>query len=676
MSYSSFRTSSSPLEWRDKDHPYSSQFDDVYFSNDNPVGESTHVFIHGNRLLDRWEAPKAERGEFCIGELGFGTGLNFLNTWHHWQYHKSRHPDWHRLHYIAFEKFPLRKAELLKIHQLWPEFSHFSDVLLNHYSADCLGWHRLQLADDVWLDLILGDATDSLRSRSVTDKKIDAWFIDGFSPAKDQALWQSDLFQLMVAHSHEQTTFSTYSSAGDIRRNLEASGFKVERITGHGKKRHMLIGTGTDKPEQQPIKPLDRPWFCFPNDHPTPSSIIVIGAGLAGANVAHAIAKRGYQVTVLESGEQLANGASGIPQLALRCRLFSKANESAQFFLQAYLYAIQTYDSLEQDSLEGPHPWHQTGVLQLNDAMNKKRPLTNKNIASTYPSNIARQPDSEELGAIAPEHTDQAIFFEQGGWVDSKALCENLLHSPLVSVKYGTAVTKVERRNDNWDLLDKLGNLVASASHVVIATGHQCANLDQTEGLPLECSIGQSTLIERPLSSFENSLECVVSGSRSVFPIHNGSHTVSASYHSISKELASASNKTRDSDDTANLSAVASIFGSGQQIAKEDIASIAAVRANTPDRLPIAGPLPNLAAMAEQYDELKRNARKQFDEPGIYHPGLYISAGHGSTGLATTPLAGEYIASLIDGGSSPINGEIMDALNPCRFLIRDLKRQS
>ena len=84
------------------DVPRSKEFDDVYFSAEDGLAETRHVFLAGNNLPESW----AGRDDFTICESGFGTGLNFLAVLKLWQDRdKAQRPK--NLHYISFEKYPL-----------------------------------------------------------------------------------------------------------------------------------------------------------------------------------------------------------------------------------------------------------------------------------------------------------------------------------------------------------------------------------------------------------------------------------------------------------------------------------------------------------------------------------------------------------------------------------------
>lgn len=227
-------TAKAALQWRDG-LPYSVAFDDIYFSSDNGLLETEHVFIQGNDLTNRWQTL-TESSRFTILETGFGTGLNFLCACNHWLKYA---PENAALHFISVEKYPLAPTDMHTALQHWQTLRPITEALLLHYEtllhtgAISLFNHRIHL------QVLFGDATACL---SRVDTKADAWFLDGFAPSKNPDMWQPALFEQMARLSHVDTTFATFTSAGMVRRGLAAAGFKVNKQPGFGRKREMISG--------------------------------------------------------------------------------------------------------------------------------------------------------------------------------------------------------------------------------------------------------------------------------------------------------------------------------------------------------------------------------------------------------------------------------------------------
>lgn len=217
------------LEWRG-DVPVSTRFDDPYFSLDDGLAETRHVFLQGNALPARF-APG-----FHIAELGFGTGLNLLAAWHLWRVNGTEGP----LRFTSFEAFPLDGAQMLRAQAAFPALQAEAQALAPHWkdwsdSTSGGGIRRIK-RDDLILEVIEGDARETLPQWS---GMADAWFLDGFSPAKNPELWSDALMGAVAGHTAPGGTLATYTAAGHVRRALAGSGLEVTRVAGYGRKRHM-----------------------------------------------------------------------------------------------------------------------------------------------------------------------------------------------------------------------------------------------------------------------------------------------------------------------------------------------------------------------------------------------------------------------------------------------------
>ena len=212
------------LEWHDTGVPVSKQFDDPYFSLENGLEETRHVFLSGNGL------PARFTDGFHIAELGFGTGLNLLASWQAWRDYGCSG----KLHFTSFELFPMDPDEMAKSLDLFPVDQDLAGRLV---AALRSGETRIE-TDDLVFNLVIGDARKSVPAWQAS---ADAWFLDGFSPAKNPELWEDCLMNAVFQHTNPNGSAATYTAAGAVRRALADAGFEVERIKGFGRKRHMTI---------------------------------------------------------------------------------------------------------------------------------------------------------------------------------------------------------------------------------------------------------------------------------------------------------------------------------------------------------------------------------------------------------------------------------------------------
>jgi tRNA U34 5-methylaminomethyl-2-thiouridine-forming methyltransferase MnmC len=219
------------LEWLDETIPRSLVFGDTYFSQAGGLAETGHVFIGWNELPARWPRMK----HCTIAELGFGTGLNFLETTRQWQGFRATGAS---IHYIAFEAYPMSRDDLARSLSRWPDLAMRSARLVEIWDASPAVLD-VEFADDARLTVHFADANLALPA---LEFKADAWYLDGFAPARNPQMWGAELMAEVFRHTASGGTFATYTSAGWVRRNLEAAGFSVEKLPGFAGKREMLRG--------------------------------------------------------------------------------------------------------------------------------------------------------------------------------------------------------------------------------------------------------------------------------------------------------------------------------------------------------------------------------------------------------------------------------------------------
>lgn len=222
-----------PLEWHDGDMPYSTAFGDHFYCREDGRAEAAYVFLDGNGLPGRWAASH----EFVIGELGFGTGLNFCETLRQWKAFEKLPTA--RLHFISFELYPMERDSIVKALSRWPILASERDALAARWPDKPQGTVALEFDDRVRLSVICGPALDSLKA---TREHFDAWYLDGFAPSRNPDMWSPEIMAALHAHTRKGGTFATYAAAGFVRRNLQGAGFEVLRRPGFAGKREMLYG--------------------------------------------------------------------------------------------------------------------------------------------------------------------------------------------------------------------------------------------------------------------------------------------------------------------------------------------------------------------------------------------------------------------------------------------------
>ncbi|RMR05974.1 bifunctional tRNA (5-methylaminomethyl-2-thiouridine)(34)-methyltransferase MnmD/FAD-dependent 5-carboxymethylaminomethyl-2-thiouridine(34) oxidoreductase MnmC [Pseudomonas syringae group genomosp. 3] len=648
------------IDWDEYGNPRSRDFSDVYFSTESGLDETRHVFLVQNDLRRRFtELPTGER--LIIGETGFGTGLNFLCAW---QLFDECAPVDARLHFVSVEKYPLSQGDLQRALVLWPELSRFADQLLDQYVAIHEGFQRLVFDNGrVTLTLLIGDALQMLPQ---LDGHIDAWFLDGFAPAKNPDMWTPELFAELARLSTPGTTIGTFTSTGWVRRSLNAAGFKMKRVPGIGHKWEVLRGAFVAWPEGVTSVPSAKPWFARPTPLAGERKALVIGAGLAGCATAQSLAQRGWQVSLLERHAAPAQEASGNPQGVLYLKLSAHGTALSQLILSGFGHTRRQLERLQRGV-----EWDACGVLQL--TFDDKEAQRQKQLAEAFPESLLHlldQPAAEEQSGIALN--SGGLFYPEGGWVHPPALCHaQIQHANIRLIAHHQAL-ELRRVDDQWQVWSD-AQLIDSAPVVVLAGAADIKQFSQSAELPLKRIRGQITSL--PQTGASAALRTVVCAEGYVAPARLGEHTLGASFDFNSVDLTP--NVADHLGNLALLQEISADLASRLEAADrppEQLQGRAAFRCTSPDYLPIVGPLADREAFVQAYAALGKDARQVPDITCPWLDGLYVNSGHGSRGLITAPLCAELIAAWLDNEPLPLPRSVAEACHPNRFALRGLIR--
>ncbi|WP_339524408.1 bifunctional tRNA (5-methylaminomethyl-2-thiouridine)(34)-methyltransferase MnmD/FAD-dependent 5-carboxymethylaminomethyl-2-thiouridine(34) oxidoreductase MnmC [Pseudomonas sp. EA_35y_Pfl2_R111] len=643
------------IKWDEQGQPLSSQFADVYFSNENALAETRYVFLANNQLPERFAALMTDQ-HLVIGETGFGTGLNFLCAWQLFEQHAVAGA---RLHFVSVEKYPLNKADLQRALALWPELAPYAEQLLAQYVALHPGFQRLIFAGGrIVLTLLIGDALELLGQ---LDGQVDAWFLDGFAPAKNPDMWTPELFDELARLSHASTTLGTFTSTGYVRRRLNDAGFKMKRVPGLGKKWEVLKGGFIGTAET-----TEKPWFARPPQPAGARTALVIGAGLAGCATAASLAQRGWQVTLLERHGAIAQEASGNPQGVLYLKLSAHHTTLSRLIVSGYGHSRRLLERLHKGT-----DWDNCGVLQL--AFDAKEAQRQAQLAAAFTTDLLTTLDKnaaeEKAGITLPTG---GLFYPDAGWVHPPALCALLSQQANIQLQLHQEALELRREGDSWQAWNG-GQLLASANVVVLASAAEIKGFSQSAGLPLKRIRGQISRL--PATAASRTLSTVVCAEGYVAPARQDEHTLGASFDFNSDDLT-----LNSADHASNLQLLEEISPelsgalNAAALDPEQLQGRAAFRCTSPDYLPIVGPLADSAAFAEAYSVLSKDARQVPQTLCPWLDGLYINSGHGSRGLITAPLSGELIAAWLNNEPLPVPADVAQACHPNRFALRALIR--
>ncbi|WP_323900320.1 bifunctional tRNA (5-methylaminomethyl-2-thiouridine)(34)-methyltransferase MnmD/FAD-dependent 5-carboxymethylaminomethyl-2-thiouridine(34) oxidoreductase MnmC [Aeromonas caviae] len=648
------------LDWNEAGTPVSSEFGDVYFSNDNGLSETRYVFLQQNRLPERFSHHDSD--SFVIGETGFGTGLNFLATMAAFLEQAPLSGNGSRLHFISVEKYPLTQADLRKALAAWPELAPLSQPLIDQWPLPISGCHRLLFADGrIRLDLWFGDIKEMLpQVPHPGTGLVDAWYLDGFSPAKNPEMWTQDLFDDLARLARPDATLSTFTCAGFVRRGLIAAGFAMKKVKGHGSKREMLAGVREGKVPQQSIAP----WYARPAGRE--GEVLIIGGGIASAMTALSLVERGRHVTLLCEDGEPASGASGNRQGALYPLLNGEHDALSRFYSLAFGFARNRLLALAKHH---PVAFSLCGVTQLGYDDKSAAKLA-KMSQGPFPPELMHPLSAAEVEQVVGLPCDaDGVSYPLGGWLCPADLTRAAIREAQASgrqeVVFNAAVTRIAEEADGWRVESRDGRQW-HAPNLVVAAGHQLTTLLPFAELPLYPVRGQVSHV--PTTAGLSQLKSVLCYDGYLTPAHNGAHCIGASYGRNQTDLA-----YRADEQEQNRARLQACVPQQRWPAEVDVSGAQArvgVRCASRDHLPVAGPVARLAALADH--DVNAPADQQSALP--LHAGLYVLGALGSRGLCSAPLCGELVASEICGDPLPLAADLLEALHPARYWVRRLRR--
>ncbi len=514
--------------------PYSAAYGDVYHSAAGGPAQARHVFLGGNSLPGRW----AERSRFVILETGFGFGLNFLATWQAWRRDPRRCA---RLHYVSIEKHPFTLPDLQVLHGKY-EFRTEAAELHARWPVLVPGAHRLELdGGSVVLTLFFADVALARDLRLAAD----AFFLDGFAPAKNPDMWSPQLMRALSRLAAPGATAATWSVASAVRGALEATGFAVEKRPGFGDKREMLAATQTRS--------------CIIQSS-LEKKAVVIGAGVAGAAVCERLCARGWEVELYERHAAPAQEASGNHAGAFHPIVTPDDSIFARLTRAAFLYSTARWASIENLR------WDPCGVLQLARDAREEASQRASIAALAPPPEYAQYVTREEAGSHAGVPVAApGLWFPQAGWIRPQSLVQALLGAcgPGLKRSFAIEVTKLPK-----------------APVVILANSSGAPKLHAVPHLRLRRVRGQVTHV--PAGAIDAPRVVVLRGGM-VLPPVEGVCVVGASYDIDDEDAA-----PRAESDAGNLERLQHILGTKLEL-PEKLQSRVAFRSVTPDRLPAAG---------------------------------------------------------------------------------------
>ena len=662
------------VDFADAAAPAAPDYGDLYHARAGALAQARHVFLAGNGLPGRWSG----RPRFTVLETGFGLGNNLLATWQAWRDDPARCAT---LWYVAVEKHPLTRADLARAHARSP-LPELAAGLAAHWPALTPDLHLVELEDSprgrVRLLLAFGDIAAVLPELVL---QADALYLDGFAPDRNPAMWDAAVFRALPRLLAPGATAATWCAAGAVRQALAEAGFDVDKAPGLPPKRHMTVARFA--PRHRPAAPPGRA------PQPDVRQVAVVGAGLAGAAAARALAGQGLAVTVLDRQPGCARETSGNPGGLVHGVLHPQDGPHARWLRAAALHAARVLRAPLADGrvagtlqglLRGEHALDAAAMQALLDTL--ALPADYVQVAA------GALPDPESLttsGTPTPPTPPEvpprraAWRYPDGGWLSPAAVCAHALAGPGIATAYGAAVDRLQPvpgaagTAPRWQLLAADGRLLAEADAVVLANASDAARLgapwaDTAAAWPLSRVRGQTTVLGADTPGLPDLPE----------PLSDGGYALRLADGRL---LCGASSQPGDEDGTLrpeeharHLATLRRLTGWAGAVDAAALDGRVGWRLVAADKLPLVGPLP--AAPASRAAAGGRPLRLEQPRQVPRVAGLYALTALGSRGLTQALLAGELLAAWITGAPWPVPAALADRLDAARFVSRALRAQA
>jgi tRNA 5-methylaminomethyl-2-thiouridine biosynthesis bifunctional protein len=590
-----------PVDWSADGTPRSPRFGDIYHSASGALAQARHVFLAGCSLPQAW----AGAAQWRILETGFGLGLNFLAAWRAWKDDPKRP---RLLHFVSIEAWPVSANDVVRAVRDEPSLQPLASELAARWWGLVPGLHRISFEDgQVLLTLCIGDVRERLQE---LDFEADAVFLDGFDPHRNGEMWELATLKAVTRSCRRGARLATWTVAGAVRRDLAQLGWSVGKIAGLPPKRECLQASF------EPGWDLRR----APRGDVVPSTAIVIGAGLAGAAVAGSLARRGWQVQVLDRASHPASGASALPAGLLAPHTSPDDNLLSRLSRAGVRMTLQA----ARDRLVAGSDWEPSGALELRGA------------DDCAPADLGAWGADWQLWR---DRERGELWHPAAAWIRPAALVRTWLAQPGVTFTGGADVQALSAAGSSWQAIGPDGTVLGEAPLVILAAAYDSAPL--ADGLlvlhPVRGQVSwapnaREPASPTPLNGNGHFLPAV--------PMEAGTAWLSGSTY-VRGDLGL---DERPQEHAANLERLRTLAPAVAASVEDDFTSgrvrgWMGVRCASTDRRPLAGPL---------------------------RGGLWCSVAMGSRGLTFALLCAELLAARLHGEPLPLPAKLAGALDPGR----------
>ena len=613
--------------------PYSPEFEDIYATRSGAYGQACTVFLSEGEVARRWQGKE----RFTVLENGFGLGTNFLATLKAWRNDPKRSAH---LEYVALECFPVSRSQIEQYTAV--ELADEAKELASHWPVCIPGYHTLTFdGGRVRLILIFGDSQTFANKLSL---QYDALFLDGFGPQKNPRMWEAGLLRSLSRYAKEGAVVTTWCTKGDVRRALIGAGFEIEKKKGFGKKRERLFGIMKARRTK--------------HNHRAIEDVIVIGGGLAGANVAYSLRMQGVQVRVVDQAPVPGGAASALSWGILHPHFTRDDSPLSKLSREGFLLARSRLRELEEKT--GEPLFEPLGCLQMahtdeiyaewQSAASQDQPFA---LPADYGTLLQKEEASLKAGLSLKRG---GWFFPMAGMARSGAFCRALIKASGASYRGNTQVVALKKQDKYWQLIGEFGEVIDEATDVVVCAAFASEALLGT-ALGLEALSGRITLLR---DTDLTELNSPVSGEGYIAHMSDGYCGVGATY-----ELERTGPWTETKAHENNLEKLDSLLTKSVPVVVTG--AYCGVRAAGPGRLPVLG----ASIDEEKWLSVCRSHKEYPQDSSLWdQEGLWVLAGLGSRGLSMSALCADMLTSLMLGVALPADPALLKTLAPSRYLRR------
>ena len=523
---------------------FSRRYNDIYFDKLNGVNEKEYVYLEANDLANRFNLSN----KFCIAEFGFGTGLNFILTWKLWKKHRKPNSS---LTYISFENAPLSKKEMMRVYKKFTDLNVYSKELIKKLTHTYKTNRSIYFySENINLILIYDDFSTLANFNFMAD----AWYLDGFSPNKNNEAWNENYYKQIYDRTNGKGSLSTYTVNGSVRRGLASAGFHVAKRKGFGQKKEMLTASK--------VNPINNIKIDLHSDNII-GPVAIIGAGISGASLAFALRKRNIECYILDKSSKIANGASG-NKLALQMPKMTADNSPYGLLsLEAFSYSRNLAKELKAVP--------RTDGLILLPSREREIIKYKKLFKSNWPHDLV----NDYTDKVKLYNIDNYVYMNSSGIVDNIKFIKNLINNVKVFLNFNVIEIKTTENNSKI-IIDKQGNKM-KAQTIIWANGYDMSNI--CDKIPIVPVSGQVTYLKN--NSLTENLKLNFSYGQFFSQSFKGYHQIGSSFNRNTK-----TNFT-ETDQIKNLNSIPHFLKKRIEHSNIDKTEYrVSIRASTKDRMP------------------------------------------------------------------------------------------